>query len=60
MCFGAKRGYQEGVAAVSAGDSGSGRLGVGTGRARMNGAQIYYPLTGRRQTDTESWHTSES
>lgn len=45
--------YQEGVAAVSTGDASSSRLGVRTCRTRVNWTQIYYPLTGRRQTDAD-------
>lgn len=41
---------QEGVAAVSAGDAGSGWLGVGARWTRMNRTQIYYPLTVRPRT----------
>lgn len=51
--------YQEGVAAVSTGDSGPGWLGVRTGRTRMNWTQINYPLTGKRDRNTKSTFTPQ-
>lgn len=48
--------YQEGVAAVSTGDTGSGWLGFGTGWSGMNWTQINYPLTTQMHTHTDT-HT---